>query len=404
MKIKGRIWLISILCGFFLMLIVGGIIMSNSASSQSGPAVFEITEYKTYQFNVLKGPSGLALIPNTLGGTSAYSLFIADSGNHVIREFRSTAQNMIIVAGSLGNPGDADGNPGLLNFPTGLTGSGFGWFDCSGGGGPRSECIAKNYKTIYINDSLNHKIKKVCTGSPPSNPPASTNCSNQLLTTVAGNGSSGFTNSSSLNASFGFLAGLTKIQGTYYIADAENNAIRMWDGSNVSTLAGNGAAGFIDGQGSSACFFIPGKVVSDGQGNLYVADIGNNAVRKIDTSGNVSTLSGKGFGEPGYNNNNNPSEATFNRPTSVVYNLNDGSVYVADSHNNCIRRIDPNGAVTTYAGSKNPGYVNGSLTDARFNTPTDLVIYNGVMFISDSLNNCIRAIDMSSGQVSTFIN
>lgn len=383
MKINNRRWLI----GFFLLMLivaVASIIINNSVYSQTESNRYGITAYKTYQFNVLKGPSGLALIPNTLGGTSGYSLFIADSGNHVIREFRSTAQNMIIVAGSLGNSGDADGNPGLLNFPTGLTGSGFGWFDCSGGS-PRSECIAKNYKTIYINDSLNHKIKKVCTGSPPSNPPAPTNCSNRLLTTVAGSGSSGFTNSSSLNASFGFLAGLTQIQGTYYIADAENNAIRMWDGSNVTTLAGNGSQGLANGQGSSAQFISPGKVVSDGQGNLYVADIGNNAVRKIDASGNVSTLSGKGFGEPGYNNNNNPSEATFFRPTSVAYNSADSSVYVADSHNNCIRKIDANGAVTTYAGTNEAGYADGNLTAARFSMPTDLVIYNGVMFISDSL-------------------
>jgi DNA-binding beta-propeller fold protein YncE len=106
--------------------------------------------------------------------------------------------------------------------------------------------------------------------------------------------------------------------------------------------------------------------------------------------------------QPGWADGQGTS-ACFSRPTAVVFNSADNMLYVADSHNNCIRRIDASGNVTTYAGTSEPGLVNGSLSQARFSMPTDLVILNGFMYISDSMNNVIRRIDMNACIVSTFI-
>jgi hypothetical protein len=97
-----------------------------------------------------------------------------------------------------------------------------------------------------------------------------------------------------------------------------------------------------------------------------------------------------------------PSDSPM--PTSVVFNYADGYYYVADAFNNSIRRMASNGTVSTYAGSNQGGYVDGSLSQARFSKPTDLVIYGGYMYISDSNNNAIRRIDMSAQVVSTYIN
>jgi len=134
--------------------------------------------------------------------------------------------------------------------------------------------------------------------------------------------------------------------------------------------------------------------------NLYVTDTDNHVIRKIDAAGNVTTLAGTG--EPGYQDGVG-SQAQFYRPTNVVC-CSGGYSYIADSGNNMIRRVDVNGNVSTYAGAKTPGLVNGTLAQARFNSPSALVIFGNFMYVSDTLNNCIRRIDMVNGVVSTYIN
>lgn len=192
------------------------------------------------------------------------------------------------------------------------------------------------------------------------------------------------------------------IGDTCYIVDAENHCIRTMSAGTVSTFAGNGYPGFADGYRTSARFNLPGKMTTDGVGSMYVADIGNNAIRKIDASGYVTTPAGGGPYQYGKVDGQGAA-ASFARPTAVISNPADGMLYVADSHNNCIRKVDPAGNVTTYAGTGTAGLVDGNRSQAQFSMPTDLIIYGGYMYISDSLNNCIRRIDMSNGQVSTFI-
>lgn len=243
-------------------------------------------------------------------------------------------------------------------------------------------------------------IRRVCVGIPPQEPDS--DCPNNELQTVSGSLNKGYTDGLSESASFGSLAGIDKIGSLNYVVDAENHVVRTWDGSNVATFAGDGTPGYVNGYRTNAKFCLPGKVTQDNSGNIYVADIGNNAIRKIDTNGYVSTFAGGGPAEPEFLDASGESARLY-RPTSVVHNPADGMFYVADSNNNCIRRIDQQGNTTTYTGDKEGGYVNGNLSQARFNTPTDLVIYNGIMYVSDSLNNCIRRIDMSTGIVTTYI-
>jgi len=224
-----------------------------------------------------------------------------------------------------------------------------------------------------------------------------------MVTTIAGNNSKGYVDGSAQSASFASMGGHTDCSGLCYLTDAENHCLRSEDASgNVTTFAGTGYPGFVDGYRTSALFNVPGKVSPDGSGNMYVADIGNNAIRKIDSSGYVTTLAGGGPNQIGLVDGSG-SSASFYRPTSLVFNTTDGTLYVADSNNHCIRRIDANGNVTTYAGTGQAGLVDGSLSQAQFNGPTELVISDGYMYISDSMNNVIRRIDMSNGIVSTYI-
>jgi hypothetical protein len=380
-----------------------------SVFSQSGVVHYSATVYASYQFNVLKHPTGLVAL-ETREGTreqdplpSQLILFIADSGNHVIRRF--TGGTLDVVAGSVGVGGYVDGSPENARFasPTGLSGVDIPQmaFSPDPETGLRSFDHWENFQVLYINDAENYVIRKLCTGNIIR---VNSLCSTAggSVATVCGSHNKGLVDGSNGSACFAALGGIAGSVGRYYVADSENHCIRMWDGSNVSTVAGTGSYGYVDGYKTSAQFMVPTKTTEDSSGNIYVADAGNNAIRKIDTSGNVTTCAGGGPMQIGLVDGQGTS-ARFTRPTSVVFNPADNMLYIADSHNNCIRRIDPSGNVTTYAGTHEPGLVNGSLSQARFSMPMDLVILNGVMYISDTMNNVIRRIDMNAGVVSTYI-
>ena len=129
---------------------------------------------------------------------------------------------------------------------------------------------------------------------------------------------------------------------------------------SVSTIAGTSSAGHIDGPGSSARFDNPSGVAVDRQGNIYVADYDNHCIRKIDPNGNVSTIAGTG--SPGHTDGPGTS-ARFNYPSGVAVDLQ-GNVYVADYINHRIRKIDPYGNVTTIAGTGSQGNTDGPGTSS----------------------------------------
>ena len=169
---------------------------------------------------------------------------------------------------------------------------------------------------------------------------------------------------------------------------------------NVSTFAGSGSPGATNAKGTAASFNRPEGGVFDSKGNLYVADYGNNEIRKIDTAGNVTTYAGTG--QPGFGNGS-ATTATFMNPSGVAID-NHGNLFVTDQGNNAIRMIDPNGNVTTIAGSGASGAHNGTGTNATFNGPIGLGVdtLGGNIFVGDANNNMIREINIASGAVTTY--
>jgi sugar lactone lactonase YvrE len=238
---------------------------------------------------------------------------------------------------------------------------------------------------VYVADTGNHLIRKI---------DASGN-----VTTLAGSGAAGSANGQGTAASFDFPNRIAiDKSGIVYVADSGNSLIRKIDTSgHVTTLAGSGVPGSANGQGTAASFNFPTGIAVDASGNLYVADAGNNLIRKIDTSGNVTTLAGSGAAGAA---NGVGTAASFNAARGIAVDAG-GNVYVADTSNNLIRKIDTSGNVTTLAGAGAQGAANGQGTAASFNGPYGLVVdANGNLYVADTDNNLIRKIDVS-GNVTT---
>ncbi len=391
--------LISIACGLRLRPVFG----------QSGHDQSTMTLYATYQFHTLNHPTGLAA---SLWGNNTFDLFIADSSNNLIRKFEvpsGGAGTLSSLAGN-GTAGYIDGatNSAEFNDPTDLIGGVSGYLRCIPGCNCQlSYCWQPAYYTLlYVNDAQNYVVRKICSGPlPPSTGACNSGIAN-TVSTVAGNHTQGYLNGSSLSAEFSVLLGLFGKASTpssstpFYLADGANNVVRSWDGANVSTFAGSGSRGLVNGYRTSAQFGTPVKAAWDTNGNMYVTDTDNYVIRKIDTAGYVTTFAGTG--QPGLVNGPG-SQAQFRFSAGIVFNPADNYLYVADAHNNVIRRIDLAGNVSTYAGTGVAGLTNGSLSQAQFSGPTNLLIRSGIMYVSDTLNNVIRRIDMSSGVVSTYI-
>jgi DNA-binding beta-propeller fold protein YncE len=224
---------------------------------------------------------------------------------------------------------------------------------------------------------------------------------NAQLQLAAGDGVRGARDGLAAQARFDDPYGVAvDAQGNVFIADAgDNNRIRrMGADGNVTTLAG-AAEGFVDGMGSAARFDTPSGLAIDGAGNLYVADTGNHAIRKVTTEGVVTTLAGDGIA--GFRDGP-ASQARFNAPIGVAADAV-GNVYVADTYNDRIRRIGIDGVVSTVAGGERPGYQDGPGETARFDTPTALARDAlGNLWVADLRNNAIRKVS-PLGEVTTLV-
>jgi hypothetical protein len=220
------------------------------------------------------------------------------------------------------------------------------------------------------------------------------------VTTLAGNGTSGYVNGTLSQARFARPLGIAiDNAGNIYVADFDNHVIRRISTSNVvSTYAGSGQAGFADGTANAAAFNGPVDVEVDGSGNLYVADLYNHAIRRIATNGVVTTLAGNGTS--GFVDSKGTA-ARFNSPDGLGID-NQSNVYVADLANHAIRKITPTGDVTTIAGNGTPGSADGSLGAARFNFPYDVDLdAAGNIYVADDKNHKIRVIT-TNNTVQTF--
>ncbi len=189
--------------------------------------------------------------------------------------------------------------------------------------------------------------------------------------------------------------------GNVYVTDAGNNSIRRIKPSGeVTTVAGQaGAVGNSDGIGKSARFNNPRGLVVDVEGNIYIADTGNREIRRIASDDSVVTVAG--FGGAFANADGMSRFARFYHPSSLSVD-GDGNVFIADSYNHTIRKMTSAGFVSTVAGAAgNPGSADGAGATARFNSPRALAVdRKGTVYIADTGNNAIRFVT-PDGVVST---
>ena len=188
-----------------------------------------------------------------------------------------------------------------------------------------------------------------------------------------------------------------------YIVDAPNHAIRLFENNTLSTFTGRGFEGFKEGSLKEAEFNWPSGMVKDSKGNFLVSDRRNHRIRKITPEGQVSTLAGLGLS--GYNDGP-PEKALFKEPMALTIDSQD-NLYIADSQNHMIRKVTPDGVVSILAGHIENGQgVSGSRDDknplkAEFNAPSGIVVSkSGKLYVSDRFNHMIRVIE-TTGEVST---
>ncbi|TAE09614.1 MAG: hypothetical protein EAZ95_15840 [Bacteroidetes bacterium] len=189
--------------------------------------------------------------------------------------------------------------------------------------------------------------------------------------------------------------------GKMYVADEFNHLIRQVDLATgvVTTLAGSGNEGHADGIGTSASFRRPSGIATDVLGNIFVADKKNNLIRKIDpNTKEVITIAGAIGG--GYADSANPLLATFSEPSDVVVDA-DGNFYISDKNNHAIRKISTTGAVSTLAGGNGSAFINGTGISAKFHHPTGMDLdANGDILVADRYNHAIRRVT-PAGAVTT---
>ena len=219
------------------------------------------------------------------------------------------------------------------------------------------------------------------------------------VATLAGDGRVGWRDGAAAQAQFADPYGLAlDPHGALYVSDGgDNDRIRVLrpDGS-VATLAG-GIEGFQDGQGAAARFDTPSGLALDAIGNLYVADTGNHAIRKVTPEGVVTTLAGTGA--PGWRDGPG-AQAQFDGPMGLAIDQA-GRVIVAAAYNDRIRAIAPDGQVTTLAGGALPGDADGPGAQARFDTPCAVLVEpRGRIVVADTRNDALRVID-AAGNVTT---
>ena len=301
-------------------------------------------------------------LPQGLAADASGNLYIGDTENNTIRKLDIPSGVVSTVAGTAGVTGNTDGPAAtaLLNRPNALA------IDAAG--------------NVYVADSLNQSIRKI--------DPATAMVSTWVVFGTPPQGA--------------VPEGLVVDGSDVLVSLSDNRVVRVSAGGVVTALAGGaGPPGFVDGAGSDARFDAPAGLWNDGAGTLYVADERNAVVRAIDLgSATVSTYAGV---ESRGHADGTGARAQFAGPQGLA--LDDRTVYVADTDNDTIRMIVlATGQVTTLAGAVGqPGSVDGQLSEARFNQPQGLALDRAAqqLYVADTKNRSVRRIDLAAGTVST---
>jgi PKD repeat protein len=333
------------------------------------------------------GPAGSAQLggPYGVAADSAGNLYIADAVDHRVRKV-SPAGTITTVAGN-GTAGfSGDGGPATAAQLNGLISVAL---DPAG--------------NLYIADRFNHRVRKVS--------PAGT------ITTVAGNGTAGFSGdggpagSAQLNEPFGVALDAA---GNLYIADTVNDRVRrvtpapvaagralaVSGSDTITTIVGGGAGGLGDGgPATSAQLDAPASLAFDAAGNLYIADVNNNRIRKVSAGvrlgqlRNITTVAGNGT--YGFSGDGGPATSAQLRAPYGVALDGAGNVLIADAFNNRVRKVSPAGTITTVAGSGTYGFFGdgGQAGSAQLKSPFDVAAdAAGNLYIADASNQRIRKV------------
>lgn len=308
--------------------------------------------------------------PTAIAIDNQNHLFVADANSDTINLISSESV-VSVFAGTTGQTGTADGiaRAARFNNPSGLA-------------------IATDDRLI-VTDTANATLRLIATDG--------------AVSTIAGSTTArGNTDGPGTSATFSAPVGVAQdSSGNLYVADSMNHTIRKISASGVvSTFAGTaGASGSSDGDGSAARFNFPTGIAVDANGTVYVSDTNNNLLRKITPTGTVTTLAGL-VGVSGTQDGNG-SNALFNHPGGLTVD-GSGNLYLADTGNSTLRRITPDGTVTTLAGLPGiAGLKDGVGTDAWFNQPLDVRLSaQGILYVADTGNAIIRRVSLD-GMVST---
>ena len=312
--------------------------------------------------------------PSYLTSDNAGNLYISDTNNCSVKKV-SNAGVVSFFAGSnsglCGYVNNASGLASRFNFPQGIA-------------------INSAYSQLFLTDKFTHSIRRILTTS------------TFTVSTNNGNNASANTNGSGTTSRFSYPEGIVlDAAGIIYVSDTGNCSIRKISGTTASTLAGTapssvGVCGYTNGTGATARFQSPKGVAVDASGNVFVADSGNCAIRKVTSAGVVTTLAGPTTaGNCGFADGSG-SAARFNNPQGIVIDP-DGNLYVTDTGNCAIRKITSAGVVSTFSGSSPPtpicGNVNSTLLASRYNNPKGITRDpNGNLYVTDTLNHSIKKI------------
>lgn len=291
--------------------------------------------------------------PADLAITTDGSIYVADRYNRRIRRIYG---NLVSTYAGNGGSDYVDSTGPKAEFPT-------------------PHCITADQNgNLYVLDANDPRVRKINTAA--------------LVSTYAGMATEGYVDGPVSNAKFRYSNGITTDKnGNVFVADAANHCIRKISAAGqVSTLAGNGLAGYTDDLGTKAQFNAPYGIAVDKNGNVFVLDVLNYRIRKITPAGQVSTIAGTGTSGTA---DGNKATAQFGFMQGVAID-GQGNLYVSDEDR--IRKVSPNGTVTTIAGGDS-GFEDGEGIGAKFAAPKGLAIdAEGNIYIADEANHRIRKI------------